>query len=117
MKKDVNKQPIADVRWEDRSAVVAVNGEIDLSCSSEFQEELLALLKDKPARIVVDLSAVPHMDSSGIASLVKLLGRSRKASVPVRLAGLQKRVQSLFEITRLDRVFEIFPGVKEALAT
>ncbi|MCE5279677.1 MAG: STAS domain-containing protein [Planctomycetaceae bacterium] len=117
MKKDAQKQTVADVRWQGRAAVVAVKGEIDLSCSSEFQNSLLDLLKDKPESIVVDLSSVPHMDSSGIASLVKLLGRSRKVSVPVRLAGLQKRVQSLFEITRLDRVFEIYPGVKEALAT
>ncbi|MCE5326471.1 MAG: STAS domain-containing protein [Planctomycetaceae bacterium] len=116
MKKDVQKRPIAAVRWEGQAAVVSVTGEIDLSCSGEFQDELLDVLDDKPGSITVDLSNVPHMDSSGIASLIKLLGRSRKASVPVRLAGLQKRVQSLFEITRLDKVFEIYPDVTEALA-
>lgn len=107
---------ISTVRWQGLVAIVEVIGEIDLARSTAFQQELMDLLDSRPERVVIDLSEVPHMDSSGIASLVKLLSRTRKTSVELRLAGLTQRVQSLFEITRLDKVFEIRPSVQEALA-
>ena len=66
-------------------------------------------------RIVVDLSGVPYMDSSGVASLVKLLARIRKTGIELRLCGLTDRVRSIFEITRLDSVFQIYPSQQEAL--
>jgi len=66
---------------------------------------------------VVDLSGVGYMDSSGVASLVKLLARVRRRQVDLKLAGMTRRVRSVFEITRLDTVFEIFASVQEALAS
>ena len=110
--------PIRAVEWTGEGgkvAVVAAQGDIDLRRSAAFQEQLLAIPDQHPKRIVLDLSAVPYMDSSGVASLVKLLARLRRDKVPLRLAGLRPRVRSVFEITRLDTVFEIFPTRDEAL--
>ena len=107
---------MANVQWQDKTALVTVTGEIDLARSTIFQQELLELLDNRPACIVIDLAGVPHMDSSGIASLVKLLSRCRKGDVSLRLACLTPRVQGLFEITRLDSVFDIYPSVPEATA-
>jgi anti-anti-sigma factor len=56
------------------------------------------------------------MDSSGVASLVKLLSRVRRSSAALKLCGLTDRVRGVFEITRLDSVFEIYGGEDEALA-
>lgn len=108
--------PVQEVRWEGRAVVVRIAGDIDLSRSVDFQHELLLLVGQRPDRIVVDLSAVPYMDSSGVASLVKVLSRARKAGTGLVLVGLSVRVQSLFQITRLDRVFQILPTQKEGLA-
>jgi anti-sigma B factor antagonist len=108
--------PVREIRWVGRIAVAAVRGDIDLSRSVEFQQQLLLLLDDKPQRVVVDLTEVPYMDSSGVASLVKVLSRARKIGATLVLVGLSARVQSLFQITRLDSVFSIMPTEKEALA-
>ncbi len=115
MKSKSDNSPVAAVRWVDSNAIVEVVGDIDLPRSSVFQEELMVLIEKKPGRIIVDLSGVPYMDSSGLASLVKLLSRSRKKGIPVSLAGLTERVRSLFEITRLEKIFETYQSVAEAL--
>jgi anti-sigma B factor antagonist len=96
--------------------VVDVTGEIDLNSSLEFQQVLLRVLDKRPVRIVINLTEVSYMDSSGVASLVKLLSRVRKADSSLHLVGLQDRVRSVFEITRLDSVFDIRETEAEALA-
>ena len=108
--------PVKAVRWVRKTAVVDVAGDIDLHSSLDFQQRLLAVLDDKPQRIVVNLKDVPYMDSSGVASLVKLLSKARKAGATLALTGLTDRVRSIFEITRLDGIFQVFPTEKEAMA-
>ena len=108
--------PVREVRWAGRAALVDVEGDIDLSRSARFQQSLLEVIDDSPERIVVNLAGVPYMDSSGVASLVKLLSRARREGISLRLTGLCQRVRSIFEITRLDSVFDIYPTEEEALA-
>lgn len=112
MSMQTDPQPIRDVRWESGQVVIAVEGDIDLRRAKAFQDHLLAVLDREPRRIVVDLSGVPYMDSSGVASLVKLLSRCRRQDVELHLVRLTARVRSIFEITRLDTVFEIFDDVQ-----
>ena len=105
-------------RWvgpDNRTAVFEATGDIDLHRSSEFQQALLDLAGKRPEQIVLDLTGVGYMDSSGVASLVKLLARVRRDHIALKLAGLTPRVRSVFEITRLDTVFEIYPTTQEAL--
>jgi len=109
-------EPVKEVRWAGKVAVVTAEGEIDLNTSGAFQHALLALLDEHPERVVVNLSDVGYMDSSGVASLVKVLSRARKSGVGLMLVGLTDRVRSVFEITRLDSVFQIFATEQEALA-
>ena len=116
MSKELNSSnPVRNVRWNERAAIVEVVGDIDINRSNEFQQALLAVLDEKPERVIVHLGAVPYMDSSGVASLVKLLSRARKAGTKVFLVQLGDRVRSIFEITRLDNVFTIFRTEAEAL--
>jgi anti-sigma B factor antagonist len=108
------------IRWVDgdnRTAVFEASGDIDLHRSTEFQQSLLNLAGQKPQLIVLDLSGVGYMDSSGMASLVKLLARVRRDGIGLKLAGLSPRVRSVFEITRLDTVFDIYGTAEEALAS
>jgi len=109
--------PVQGVRWKGRTVVVDVVGDIDLHRSPQFQDSLLRLLDDKPERIVVNLSGVAYMDSSGIASLVKLLSRVRRSGAGMCLVGLNDRTRSLLEITRLDSVFDIHTTEEEALSS
>ena len=116
MTAQTQQNPVRQVRWIGRSVVLDVAGDVDLSRSLAFQQSLLAVLDQHPLTVVVNLEKVPYMDSSGVASLVKLLSRARKQNIVLRLAGLTKRVRSIFEITSLDGVFDIYPTEHEALA-
>jgi len=110
--------PIRSIRWlgpDGKTAVIEANDDIDMHRSNDFQRELLDVLAEDPSQIVVDLSAVSYMDSSGVASLVKLLSRCSRQKVRLKLACMTPRVRSIFEITKLETVFEIVPDVKEAV--
>jgi len=107
--------PIGNVRWVGRAAVAEVVGDIDAARVPVFQQAILSVLGEKPDRIIVDLSGVAYMDSSGLASLVKLLSRARKHDTKLYLVGMSEMIRGLFEITRLDAVFEIRDTEQEAL--
>ena len=111
-------QPADCIRTVERrngAIVVEAAGEIDLRRSVAFQQRLLGLLDEKPQVLVIDLSDVGYMDSSGVATLVKVFSRANRTGTDLRLCGLSDRVRSLFEITRLDSVFSIYPDRQEAL--
>ncbi len=103
----MSDSPVHSVKWEGKTATVEAEGDIDFHCSSRFQKSLMAVLGKKPKQVIVDLSGVPYMDSSGVASLVKLLGRTRKAGIELKLLNPSVKVMSILEITSLDTVFEI----------
>jgi anti-sigma B factor antagonist len=107
--------PIKDVRWQDKTAIVDVQGDIDLRSSPALQEKLGGILNKDPDRVVVNLADVPYMDSSGVASLVKVLSRVKKQSIPLVLVEMSERVRSIFEITHLDTVFDIRSSEQEAI--
>lgn len=111
---DPNESPVRDVEWRQDVAIVSVEGEVDLTRSLRFQRDLSELLEQEPRVLVIDLKDVTYMDSSGVASLVKILSSVRKAGRTLRLASPGHRVRSILEITRLDKVFEIYPTVDEA---
>jgi len=116
MNDDSQASPVKSVRWEGQTCIVTVDGDVNIDCSAEFQRDLLALAQKKPGRIVLDLSGVHFMDSSGVASLVKLLSAAKKSKMELRLAALDERVLGIFEVTRLNTVFDIRNTVQEALA-
>ena len=115
MTQQPQSQSVKAVRRQEGAVIVDAMGDIDINCSTEFQQALLGLFNEKPELIVVNLAEVPYMDSSGVASLVKLLSRAKKSGVRLRLVAMTERVRSIFEITRLDTVFEIFATEQEAL--
>jgi anti-sigma B factor antagonist len=67
--------------------------------------------------LVVDLSRVSYVDSSGLAVLIEGMQNVEEYGGQFALAGLQETVRSIFEIARLDQVFHIFPTADAALAT
>ena len=76
---------------------------------------LNAMIEKKPERMVVDLSDVTYIDSAGLASLIEAMQKVESYGGKFVLAGLQETVRSIFEISRLDQVFQIFPDADAAL--
>jgi anti-sigma B factor antagonist len=77
---------------------------------------LSQMVKKKPSKLVVDLSKVSYIDSSGLAVLIEAMQGVEEYGGIFALAGMQETVRSIFEIARLDQVFRIFPDVDSALA-
>ena len=96
-------------------AVVAVRGEVDMHSSPRVREVQSKALQESVLGVVVDLSGVDYMDSSGIATLIEGLQWARREGRNFRLAGLTSAVRDIFELARLADVFEIFPTRDEAL--
>jgi anti-sigma B factor antagonist len=91
-----------------------VHGDVDFSRQPELRNALLEGIRQKPARIIVDLAEVDYMDSSGLAALVEALGLQRKKDGKFVLCTLQPKVRNILEIARLDAVFTIAESCEEA---
>jgi len=100
----------------DQSNVFPLEGEIDLHVSPRVAISLGQMVKNKPPKLVVDLSRVSYIDSSGLAVLIETMQGVEEYGGLFALAGMQETVRSIFEIARLDQVFRIFPDVNSALA-
>src|SRR4051794_3422798 len=100
----------------ERPNVLSLEGEIDLHVSPRIASSLGAMLEQKPKQIVVDLSKVTYIDSSGLAVLIEAMQNMEAYGGHFALAGLQENVRPIFEIARLDQVFDIYADVDEALA-
>jgi len=94
--------------------LVRLEGDIDFSRSPDLRQGLLKRMRNKPARLIIDLGGVPYMDSSGVATLVEALQAQRQAGGKLVLCNLQSKVRGIFEIAKLDMVFTITDDVEAA---
>ena len=93
--------------------VFQVTGEINISTSPALKKQF----EQQPSKkIVVDLEKVSYVDSSGLATLVEILKKTKSQGGRLALAGLSDKVRSLFEITKLDKLFSVFPSQTEAVS-
>jgi anti-anti-sigma factor len=104
------------VRREHRPVVLPLEGDIDLNVSPVVTESLNAIIKKKPEWIVIDLSRATYIDSAGIAALILAMQEVEAYGGNFFLSGPQETLRSIFETSRLDRIFRIFPDVDAALA-
>ena len=88
---------------------------MDAHNSGELKEQMLQLFDDGKCNLVIDLSQVRFVDSSGLGALVSGFKNASARDGSLKLCSLQPQVRSMFELTRLHRVFEIFASVEEAL--
>jgi len=101
-----NEIPI-ELQQIDDGTLIRPSGDIDLSRAPAFRGHIAEVFQGKPMRVIIDLSDVPYMDSSGVATLVEAMQLATRGSAKLVLVGLQERVRSIFEIARLDTVFVI----------
>ena len=95
--------------------VVRLSGTINVVTSSDLREQLQEVVALEEKLVVVTLKDVDFLDSSGIATLVEFLQGVLKYGGQLRLAGLQELVREMFELARLDSIFDIFDSEELAL--
>src|SRR5215470_1527701 len=111
-----NVSPVTPVLRQQRPNVLTLEGDIDLHVAPAVTYSLNAVIRKKPERIVIDLSRATFIDSAGIAVLILAMQQVEAYGGKFFLSGLQETLRSIFETSRLDRTFRIFPDIGDALA-
>jgi anti-sigma B factor antagonist len=106
---------VKEVRKTGEATVVVLEGDVDLHQSPDLHARLVEIATERPRRLLLDLSAVPYMDSSGVGTLVEVFRRVSGYKGKLVLFGLTSRVRSVFEITKLDRFFTICETLNQAV--
>ncbi len=95
--------------------VLALNGRFDVDTASPVRRWIEEATRTLPAFLVIDLKNVSFMDSTALSVIVQGLKRSRELKGDLRLCNVPAPIRMILEITRLDKVFEIFPGEEQAV--
>ena len=92
---------------------------VDIEVAGQFRAALLQLVEQGHRRLVVDMSEVSFIDSSGLGALVSALKalKTQERNGDIRLASVQQPVVALLEIIRLQRVFSSYPSVDQAVGS
>ena len=101
---------------DDDSVVIRVAGEIHATTAPEFSERLNAAIAGGKTGVILDLTSVEFIDSTGLSVLLNGLRRVTRVRGSMVLACANPTVLRLFEITRLDATFDIVPSCDEAIA-
>lgn len=104
------------VQRDDGKVLVATTHatRVDARVASDFKQQLLALVAARP-RVVLDLSEVDFIDSSGLGAMVAVL-KQLDGRGDLVIAGLRPAVMNLFKLTRMDRVFRLYGAASDAVA-
>jgi len=86
---------------------------IDAHNSAELKDYILHMIEQEKVNIIVQLEHVKFVDSSGLGALLSGFKHAEAKSGKLSLSNLQNQVLSMFELTRLNRVFEIHTDLKE----
>jgi anti-sigma B factor antagonist len=101
---------------DDRTTIVSVDGEIHVSTAPEFSGVLSAAVAGGRTSLVLDLTGVTFIDSTGLSILLNALRRVTRAGGRMALVCSNPTVLRLFEITRLDSTFDIHAELEPAVA-
>ena len=93
--------------------ILAIKGAITFTTAPQFQEALSAATAP---RLIIDLTETPSLDSMAVGTLVRAYVSCQKAGRKLVLVGPNYRVKNILQITGVDPLFEIYPGITEAQA-
>ena len=93
--------------------LITVSGEVDLATSPELDTAIIAAIDSGATSVVIDLTDVSFMDSSGLGVIVRALKRCREAENDLDLVITNERVLKVFGITGLDQVIPIHASIQD----
>ncbi len=108
-----------DIKTEqlgDDAYVISLAGEVDLYTAPEFKQQLLEVIGQGGKQVIVDFSDTTFIDSTTLGVLVGGVKRLRTNDGQLALVCSDRNITKIFEITGLDRVFNIYPTRVEAVA-
>lgn len=102
-------------REKGKVLIFDIKGDLDAKSASLLKEKIIEKISEGKTLLLINLSEVPYMDSAGLGVLVSGLKHANRLSGDLRMWGLQDEVKSIFELTRLNKVFQIFDDENSAL--
>ncbi|MEW6556844.1 MAG: STAS domain-containing protein [Elusimicrobiota bacterium] len=100
---------------KDGIMILAVKGDIELNTAPQLQEEFQSLKDNNITKVVVNLSQVNYIDSSGLGTFIGALKMFNAVNGKIVLAGLSSNLKKIFEITRMSNFFSIYETDTQAL--
>jgi anti-sigma B factor antagonist len=97
-------------------AVVVAEGEIDIFTAPRLQEALTEALESKARRLIVDITSVSFIDSTGLSVLIASFNQLQQRGAGLGIVGSQASVMRVFRLTRLEDVFTFYATREQALA-
>ncbi len=104
-----------NLRSADNVKILELAGRFDTYTAGEVRQWIDEAMAEDPANIVVNMQGVDFVDSTALATLVQGVKNCRQRDGDLRLCEVQQSVRMVFELTRLDRFFEIFSQENEAV--
>ncbi len=104
------------IRKSGNACVVEVEGQLIVGNRQELKQLVLDELERGDRKFLIDFTQTGYIDSSGLGVLVSLSKKIREAGGELRLAGLNEDLRTLFELTKLDTLFNIVASREDALA-
>jgi len=101
---------------DETTCVLEIEGEVDVYTSPQLKQDLVQLAERGVKRVIINLSKVEYLDSTGLGVLIGGLKRLREAGGNLALVGPGMRIQRIFEITGLNKIFDIYQTEEEAAA-
>ena len=95
--------------------IVAPHGSLDINTRKIFQEMLIGLLDTGKTAILVDLSHVDYMTSTGLSAMLFAAKRVENIAGKFAVCSINKAIHSVFKISGFDSIIDIYPNVDEAL--
>ena len=99
--------PAYDVQRSSNSITLTVRGSLDINTAAQLGEEIDRLVGDRPKLVLVDLSGLDLIDSSGVAALVKLYKGIRSGGGNITISGARDQPLAIFKLLRMDKVFNL----------
>ena len=103
------------VRHIQNVIILELAGRLDVSNSHQLRQVMIDVISGESAQVVVNLRDLYFIDSSGLAALVLGLKRAREHQGNLCICSMQPPVRMIFEMTRFDKVFEIFISEENAV--
>ncbi|MCF7878149.1 MAG: STAS domain-containing protein [Candidatus Omnitrophica bacterium] len=94
---------------------VSVSGEINIDTSPDLRKAFDQYAKQGIKKVIIDCANLTYIDSSGLATLIELMQRLKKIKGELKICNLAEKVKSVFEVTKLDKLFDICSNQEQAV--
>jgi anti-sigma B factor antagonist len=102
------------VRTSENTQIVDIVGDVDLNGTPQLRKLLFASLRESP-KVIINLTAIRYIDSSGIAVMIEALKESQRLKRQFVLFGMNSRVHDVFKLTHVMQIFQVVETEEQAL--